>query len=165
MPLEGKLSYGELADLLQVIDISRKNGILNVRSRKGVGRLFFEMGKLVRAESNLFSVRVGDVLVEQGILSRDSLQAALGVQRSEGNRRKLGAIICEDMGVTPEEVEAALTVHFKAVIFDILSWPEGRIRFDVSDSPLSQERFSLNAAEFILAVGIEAGYLVIESSL
>lgn len=163
MPLEGKLNYGELADLLQVIDISRKTGILNVKSRKGVGRLFFEVGKLVRAESNLFSVRVGDVLVEQGVMSRDELHEALDAQRDEGNKRKLGAVICEDMEIGAEEIEAALAAQFKAIILDILTWPNGQIRFEPADEALSRERFFVNTTEFILDVGIESGNLIIES--
>lgn len=163
MPLEGKLNYGELADLLQVIDISRKTGILNVSSRKGVGRLFFEMGKLVRAESNLFSVRVGDVLVEQGVISHEDRHEALEIQRKEGSRRKLGAIICEDMGVGVSEIEVALAAQFKAVIMNILTWTQGKIRFEPADESVTRERFFINTTEFILEVGMEAGYLLAES--
>jgi hypothetical protein len=159
MALEGNLNYRELADLLKVVDMSSKTGILNIAAPEGEGRLFFEEGKLIRAESNRFSVRVGDVLIERKVLTPEDVQRALDIQIKEGGKRKLGAVICEEMSVPVILIEGALNSQFKAVVSDILSWPEGHIRFDIVSEPRSKERFLLNAAEFILAVGIEAGYL------
>lgn len=159
MPLEGNLNYQELADLLKVIELSGKTGILDVGSSEGKGKLFFEEGKLVRAESDRFSVRLGDVLVERGVIVPEQVERALKIQVEEGGERRLGDVICSEFGVLEIEMQGALTSQFKAIVSDILSWPEGQIHFDVATCEHSHERFLINAAEFILEVGIEAGYL------
>lgn len=47
----GTLSDMGLVDLLQTIDVSRKGGILWIRSSRGEGRLWFERGQVVDAET------------------------------------------------------------------------------------------------------------------
>jgi hypothetical protein len=159
MALEGNLSYTELADLLKIVNLSSKTGTLYIAGSNSKARLYFETGKLLRAESSRFSTRVGDILVDQGVMTRERVDVALDIQSKENGARKLGAIICDDLNVEVKDIEAALRTQFKSVVVDLLTWPEGQIYFDVSAESNIKERFVIDAAGFILDIGIEAGYL------
>lgn len=50
MPLSGNLEDFEITDVLQVIHISNKDGILYIRSAKGRALMFFKGGLLLHAE-------------------------------------------------------------------------------------------------------------------
>jgi hypothetical protein len=159
MPLEGKLGYRDIADLLRVVDVRQKSGVLRIRWEARNAKLFFSRGELFRAESSQYSARIGDVLVGQGVLERDDIDRALSLQTKEGGRRRLGAILHDEFGLSDAEVQHALTAQFKAIAFDVLSWPEGRFEFDFTTPSMIPERYCQSASDFILRVGIEAGLL------
>lgn len=159
MPLQGKLGFRELADLLRVVDVRQKSGVLRIRWEARNAKLFFNRGELLRAESSQFSDRIGDVLVSRGVLARPDVDRALARQAEEGGRRRLGAILHDDYGVADATIQGALTAQFTAIVFDLLSWPEGIFEFDFTPPSQMPERFALGATDFILRVGIEAGLL------
>ncbi|GAB6062115.1 DUF4388 domain-containing protein [Deferrisoma palaeochoriense] len=162
MPLEGTLSYRDLAHLLQVVGSSRKSGVLEIRHEDRVARLVFRDGRLIRAESNQRHPEIGELLVRAGALSPQDLQRALTLQRATGEDRRLGTLLCEEFGVAPEAIQEVLARQFREIVFDVLRWPGGRFRFEFGAPDEVMDRFSLNPSAFILEVGLQAGFLAEE---
>jgi CheY-like chemotaxis protein len=162
MALEGTLNYLDIAHLLQVVGTSEKSGVLEISWQEREAKLLFQRGRLVRAESNRFRDGIGTLLVRAGVLTPAKLEDALAVQRSEGGDRRLGAILCDDYGVEPKDIERILQGQFERAAFDVFSWPGGSFVFHFHEPEAAVDRFSLNAVEFILEVGIQAGMLAEE---
>jgi len=76
MALEGTLRDFSLADILQLIALQHKTGLLNVRSPSDTVSLGFVDGMLVSAESSAqrLDTRLGTVLVKTRRLSPEALQ-------------------------------------------------------------------------------------------
>ncbi len=53
-------------------------------------------------------IRVGDLLLEKGVITKAQLDAALAVQKQRGNKQLLGEILVEQKAVTEEQVLEAL---------------------------------------------------------
>lgn len=160
MALEGTLSYLDVAHLFQVVGATRKTGVLEVATQGRWARLLFERGDLTCAQSNACHEGIGTLLVKAGLLTADDLERALGVQRAEGpGSRRLGAILCDQFGVEPDDIERLLRRQFERVVLDVFSWSSGRFVFRFAEPGEGAERFQLDAVEFILAVGIQAGFL------
>ncbi len=164
MALEGTLNYLDIAHLLQVVGQSRKSGELNIAWEDRQSRLFFERGALIRAESNRIHDGIGTLLVHAGLLSHEDLDLALAKQRSDSERRRLGAILCDDFGIQHRDIERLLRRQFEQIVFDVFSWPGGRFVFQFEGASEPPERFRLDAIEFILEVGIQAGFLAEEGA-
>ncbi|RMG95632.1 MAG: DUF4388 domain-containing protein [Candidatus Dadabacteria bacterium] len=162
MPLEGTLSYRDLAHLLQVVGSSKKSGVLEIRHEDRVARLVFREGRLIRAESNQRHPELGELLVRAGALSPPDLQRALTLQRATGEDRRLGTLLCEEFGVAPETIQEVLARQFREIVFDVLRWPGGAFRFEFGAPDEVMDRFSLNPSAFILEVGLQAGFLAEE---
>ncbi|MBI5015230.1 MAG: DUF4388 domain-containing protein [Deltaproteobacteria bacterium] len=161
MPLEGTLNYLDVAHLLQVVGASQKSGVLEISWEGRWARLVFERGDLLCAEASACHDGIGTLLVKAGLLSGDQLEAALARQRDEGpGPRRLGAILCDEFGIEPEDIERLLREQFERVALDVFSWPGGRFVFRFREPGSAGDRFRLDAVEFILAVGIRAGLLV-----
>lgn len=162
MPLEGTLSYRDLAHLLQVVGASKKSGVLEIRYEDRLARLVFRDGRLIRAESNQRHPGLGELLVQAGALTTRDLQRALGRQSAEGEERRIGTLLCEEFGVAPETIQEVLSRQFRDIVFDVLRWPGGTFRFEFGEPDEVMDRFSLNPSAFILDVGIQAGFLAEE---
>ena len=162
MALEGTLSYLDIAHLLQVVGTSKKTGILEISWQERQARLLFENGGLIRAESNRSYAGIGTLLVNAGVLSSEGLEAALAAQRDDPRRRRLGAILCDELGLEPDALQQMLRRQFENIVFDVFSWPGGSFVFQFSLPEEIEERFTIDAVEFILDVGVQAGLLAEE---
>lgn len=162
MPLEGTLRYPDIANLVKVVESSKKSGVLEIRWEEREARLFLQRGRLVRAESNRISEGIGTLLVKAGVLDPEALEQALEIQRAEGAERRLGAILCDEFSVQSADIERLLRGQFERIVHDVFSWPGGELRFHFQDPEAVLDRFNLDAMDFILQVGIRAGVLAEE---
>ena len=67
--------------------------------------------------------RLGEVLVDSGVLSRDQLEQALKAQREQSGRRRLGEVIT-DLGLADEvQIARALSDQLRLPFVDLTSMP------------------------------------------
>lgn len=163
MSLNGKVGYNEIADLFTMVESARHSGVLTLVSGRETARLYFEWGELIRAESTKSPERLGQLLVEFGALSPGELDEALAVQLADEEERRLGNLLACDFGVTEDDIQRALAFQFKAIVTDLLSWPGATFTFDSKLPAGVSDRFTLNASEYLMEVGIETGLLVEEN--
>jgi hypothetical protein len=141
MPIEGALRELALADLLQLVHLSRKSGVLTVRSPESprAAELHFDRGAVVRVGLDQEIPRIGKLLLMAGKATEGQVERALTEQRREPGRR-LGALLVEQ-GVSPSEVERQLRYQIEETVFDLVRWPEGEFRFEEKpvalDEPLA----------------------------
>lgn len=57
--------------------------------------------------------KLGELLVEAGVVSDDDLRAALGQQQAAGAAKKIGQVLIDTRGVTPKAVAHALARQFE----------------------------------------------------
>jgi len=55
--------------------------------------------------------RLGEILVDLGVLSEDDLADALELQRSEFTDKLLGEVLADEQGIDEEEIRRALTIQ------------------------------------------------------
>ncbi|NTU60506.1 MAG: DUF4388 domain-containing protein, partial [Deltaproteobacteria bacterium] len=163
MALEGSLTYLEITHLFQVIGGAQKSGVLEITWEDRWARILFERGRLVNAQSNRTREGIGADLVAARFLTPRQLEGALELQRADGfSPRRLGAILCDELGVRPQDLERLLRRRFELIVFDVFSWPGGRFVFEPREPADARDRFHVDPMEFILGVGMEAGLLAEE---
>lgn len=164
MALEGTLNYMDISHLLQVVGTSQKSGVLEIRWQEREARLYFQQGRLLRAESNRIREGIGTLLVRAGLLAPEDLDRALELQRSQGGVPRLGVLLCDAFGVRPQDIARLLLEQSRQIVYDVFSWPGGRFRFQFRVPEEALDRFHHDAVEFIRKVGVEAGLLAREGA-
>ncbi|HTY17792.1 MAG TPA: DUF4388 domain-containing protein, partial [Myxococcota bacterium] len=131
MAIEGPLRELGLHDVFQLLDLSRKTGVLRITShlRDNDGTVFFDSGSIVFASIRSNPHRIGDRLVANGRISAEELERARALQQREGGKRRLGQILVEMGSLTPHELEHEVERHIEEVVFELLSWREGSFSF------------------------------------
>jgi hypothetical protein len=131
MGLEGTLSTFSVADVIQMLGLQRKTGVLTVESPKDTITVSFLGGGIVAADSTAHSLegRVGSLLVEGGRIAPEQFEAAVKVQKETGER--LVVVLLRQRLVSPEQLGEALRLQISRIILAALPWTEGRFRFNL----------------------------------
>ncbi len=131
MAIEGPLRELSIHDVFQLLDLSRKTGVLHVASglRQNAGTIHFDQGAIVYAEIRSNPHLLGELLVRSGRVSRDELEDARERQRRGADSRRLGEILVDAVVITPRELRRYLRAQIEEVVFEITSWTEGHFSF------------------------------------
>lgn len=129
MSLEGHLSDLSLPDILQIVHLSKKSGILNLESGAGSGRIVFHDGQILYA-SMQGKEMLGERLIREGKLMEGDLETALRIQKDRKVYQPLGSILTENRFIEKDVLENLIQSLIKEVIYELLSWDEGAFRFE-----------------------------------
>lgn len=140
MSFNGALEHIPLVDVIQLLHMTAKTGILYLKSPKGESQLVFHDGFFVSANHLNNSVRIGQVLVEMNAISDEQLDQALTVQKKAGPARKpLVATLIEEGTIDKETAYKGLETLIEMTIVEVLTWSSGTFSLDVSKEYVSDE--------------------------
>lgn len=131
MAFTGDLEQLPIVDVIQLLNSTRKSGILLVKGRKGESQLVFKDGYIVSANHLNSSVRIGQVLAEMGFVSQQQIEAALRMQQASAVNRRPLAITLIEMGLLSEQdAYKALQRLIEITLVEILTWKRGTFTLD-----------------------------------
>ena len=93
MSLVGNLEDLGLGEILQIVSLSRRSGVLSLASRGREARIIFQNGQVIRASSTSFQQNLGEVLIQKGVIDLTILKRALSIQADEGYGQLMGGIM------------------------------------------------------------------------
>ena len=131
MAIEGPLAELSIQDVLQLLELARKTGVLTVRSERlnDEAIVHLSRGAIVFAVRRRSTRRLGQLLIRAGKLTQRELDRALELQRSDPTRR-LAEILLEMGSVVEEELERQLRFQMEETIYEVMPWDEGYFKFE-----------------------------------
>jgi serine/threonine protein kinase/tetratricopeptide (TPR) repeat protein len=127
-----------LLQLLRDIYVGSKSGHLHLAVGGERKILLIRGGQIVHGTSDAPGEHMGDVLVRYGLLGQADLERALVIVR--GERRKLGAVLCELGLLDKAGVDEAIGLHAREILFGAISRPGLHCSFEeLSESQLEAE--------------------------
>lgn len=165
MSLVGRLEDLCLGEILQIVALSGKSGILHVKSHKREGRIYFYKGKVVTAYSDAYRVNLGELLMHKGYVTPDILKQALQYQQSSNKKYKLGWILIKNYNIPKEKIEECVTELIEKSVFSLFYWLEGEFRFELTDD-IVEDELSVDLLQYDLpkAKGLNPQFLAMEGS-
>src|SRR5438128_1991088 len=131
MPIEGPLRELGIHDVFQLLDLSRKTGVLRVTSelRHNAGTVYFEAGAIIFAEIRSNPHPLGALLLRTGKITEADLERGRDMQQRQGDQRRLGEILVSLDAITPRELQRQIRFQIEEVVFELMSWREGYFSF------------------------------------
>ncbi|HWD34727.1 MAG TPA: DUF4388 domain-containing protein, partial [Casimicrobiaceae bacterium] len=132
MAIEGPLRELGIHDVFQLLDLSRKTGVLRVASelRDDEGVVYFDSGKVVHAHVRSKAVPLELTLLQSGKINKDDLESARAKRTNGRADADLVDLLVEDGAVTSKEIERQLRMQIEGVVFELMSWREGFFSFE-----------------------------------
>lgn len=164
MSLVGNLEDLGLGDILQIVSLSRKSGMLNLTWGERKGRIIFRDGQVVGAESNEWPVNIGNMLASSGVSTADDVKNAFALKKGLGASKMLREILVDRLGADSNKIEDAFREHVEAVVFGFFMWPEGNFSFDLKEGEFSKIDLGETGIEILLNNGMNPQFLAMEGT-
>lgn len=139
--MHGQLSARSVADVCRELAEASATGVLHITGLEAAGRLVFDQGRLVAASSPTPGSRLGDRLVNGGLLAEEALEQVLEEQTDAqpGERPRLGQLLV-DRGLVPiGAVRLVVQEQLLDAVFDLIGWRDGTYRFEADADPDTPE--------------------------
>jgi CheY-like chemotaxis protein len=164
MNLVGNLEDLGLGEIMQIVSLSRKSGILTLNGRRGEGEIVFRQGEVVRATSPDFNESLADLLLRKGAIDLPTMSGALSIQEREGFKERLGTILVNRFHLPAETVEDVIREQVETVVCSFFAWTMGTFDFELHEHAELVDTVETEQMQFMLDRGINAQYLAIEGS-
>lgn len=164
MSLVGNLEDLGLGEILQIVSLSRKSGVLRLNSRGRLGEIVFRQGKVIRASSSSFQESLGELLIRKGLIDLGTLRGALAVQEREGFRTRLGSILIRQFGVPAAAIDEVIREQFEKVVYSLFAWVEGTFDFELQENIEAVDGIRMDPMQFMLEQGLNPQFLAMEGA-
>ena len=135
-----------LQDLLFLIGATSRTGELVLESGNNIGSIIFHEGKILQAFSP-YSRAIGDLLVEDGIITEAELLQMLQEQKKSSSL-PLGGMFLQNGKVTLESIEIMVHAQIRESLKEFSLWPNLSLNF-VNKNIKPFDRIHLSVLEFI----------------
>jgi hypothetical protein len=130
--IEGPLRELGIHDVFQLLDLSRKTGMLRVTSelRDDEGIVLFESGRVVQASVRSNPMSLEEMLLRSGRVTETDLERARAMRSGNGRGRGLGEYLVQCGALSRKELERQMRLQIESVVFELMSWREGFFSFE-----------------------------------
>ena len=156
MSLVGSLEDLGLVDILQIVSLSRKSGMLMLRSESGDGRIVLCDGLVQGARIKGEVEDLRGLLIAQGCVDGDAFDRA----RTQANERgvDLDAALAEACGLDSDQLASLRREHVERAVMRMFGWRSGEFSFEIRDELPDDER------DLLLPTGLNTQYLAMEAT-
>jgi tetratricopeptide (TPR) repeat protein len=154
MAIEGPLAELSIQDVLQLLELAHKTGVLTIRSDRlnDEAIVHFTRGAIVFAVRRRSTRRLGQLLIRAGKMTQRELDRALEIQRTDPTRR-MAEILLEMGSVNEEELEHQLRFQMEETIYEVMPWNEGYFKFEERAELADQRLLARVRVESLLMEG------------
>jgi len=137
LSLLGRLEDLSLPDIVQIVFLSRRTGVLEIIDGRGRHSVIFKQGLIVSASSPEIP-DLGSYLLRSGVVEEQMMSVA---RQAEQSGVPIGSALLEMNVLQEEDLARALREMIQTVVTPLLSSRDGEFNFILSDSisPLEME--------------------------
>lgn len=125
--LRGDLGSFSIADILTLLNLARKTGLLRCQRTSEQKGVYWTNGDITFAVSNLPEDSLGEFLVARGRLTRAQLEES---SQKVNARTRLGKVLVREGLLSPKDLWWAVQTQVQEIIYSLFQWREGAFEFE-----------------------------------
>jgi hypothetical protein len=137
MALQGDLGSIDIADILSVISLNQKTGMLIITRGFEEKKLYFRKGRLIFSSSTNENEKLGEIMIDEGYLERGDITVVVEEQRNSEDH--IGTILLEKGIISQEQLFNCIRVQANRILLTILNWIDGSFRFSDEEVKLPKQ--------------------------
>ncbi|NMC53019.1 MAG: DUF4388 domain-containing protein [Chloroflexi bacterium] len=153
MALKGNLRDFTITQLLNLVNLAKKTGTLEIQGSGGAAKVMFREGKLAYAQFSNEDASLASILHRNKKITRGQRQL-IANRASQISDKELGLLLINAGYVSQDDILTSLQTYFISVVQRLFTWVEGVFQFEQN----------LQLPEDKIAVRIDLENLIIEGA-
>jgi hypothetical protein len=149
--LSGDLGSFSIADILTLLNMSRKTGLLRCQRQSVEKGIYWSNGDITFAISNLPEDSLGEFLVARSRLTRAQLEHSS--QKVNASTR-LGKVLVRNGMLKPHDLWWAVQTQVQEIIYSLFQWRDGSFGFEEGTQSEYEKIQSSSSTQNIIMEGI-----------
>lgn len=164
MSLVGNLEDLGLGDILQIVSLSRKSGVLALTWGDVEGKIIFRDGQVVAASSTNEKNSLESLLYSRGLIADDKIENIGQTLNSLPDAPSVKNALVNDFGIEADPIDESIRQSIEGSVYHFFSWPEGAFSFELQE--INSELKALKPPDhaFVLEVGLSPQFLAMEGT-
>ncbi|MDT8395465.1 MAG: DUF4388 domain-containing protein [bacterium] len=163
MSLVGRLEDLSLGEILQIVSLSKRSGLLRLEAPDGMANLYVRAGKVIYSSRSDQKDSVLALLLESGVLREDQVGPLRQVLEEGASTNDFRSLLTETSGLTREAFQDFLRKRVEDLVYSFFLWEEGTFSFQLIEDETRHPLLS-RVGPFFLDDGIGAQFLVMEGA-
>ena len=118
----GNLKSVALSTILQILSTDNRTGVLHFEQGQASRAICLKDGKIVAA-SGREGQRLGQILYDRGLISREQLEEAL--EKTKEEKKRLGEVLLDLGYINEDSLKKLIRYQIQEAVLDISLWAEG----------------------------------------
>jgi len=152
LDLKGKLSIFDPATVFQMLNLTRLSGELRFKTERNSARIYFEDGNIIFAEIADNPVKIGQRLIDKGLIDEEQLERAL---RKKPKRKRIGKVLVADGAIEQETLQSVVVTQIKEVVYEVIRWRDGWFTFTSGKRPKTKDIFLDVPTDHLMLEGLK----------
>ena len=163
MSLVGRLEDLSLGEILQIVSLSKRSGLLRLESPDGRASLYIKAGKVIYAASTEEKEDILNLLAENDMIRGDQLESFREKLESVPSPQEFRDLLIESAGISHDKLQEILKTRVEELTYALFIWEEGTFSFQLIEDETTHPHLS-KVTPFFLDEGIGAQFLVMEGA-
>ena len=164
MSLTGNLEDLSIGDILQILFLSRRSGVLTIEGKDVRGRLYFQDGMIISAESNIVSNSIADLLIGSGVVDKGERDNIIAIIQQSGNRGEMLERLKTAIGLPDDKLKTLIKEGLEKVVYSLFL-EEGTFDFELKDAQSVFEEIEKTPLQIVFNTpGLNPQYVAMEGT-
>ncbi|UCG38929.1 MAG: DUF4388 domain-containing protein [bacterium] len=163
MSLVGRLEDLSLGEILQIVSLSKRSGLLRLESPEGKANIFIRAGKVIYAARSDEKEGVLSLLVHHGLIETGQLESLRPILESTSSVSQFRDMLTDRLGISPDSFQQVLRKRVEELVYSLFVWEEGTFSFQLIEDEMNHPLL-VRIVPFFLDDGIGAQFLVMEGA-
>jgi hypothetical protein len=155
MDFGGELAVIKPVIVCQIAGMAGLTGRIKLITADNGASLYFKDGKLNYATIDTRRKRIGEILVERGLLSESTLERALAEYRENNGYRRIGDYLIENDELEYETLVSVIKEQIKNVVYTVLQWNNGNFVYFDGIEPEEEDILLDVRIDYLLLEGLK----------
>jgi len=164
MSLVGSLEDLGLGEILQIVSLSRRSGVLYLANQSRKGMIVFKMGQVVSASTNEKKINFVHELVNRGLITPDAVKESFGEWKKGKIKKSYIEFLMEKFNIQKEIIDEINRNIIESTIWSFFEWGTGTFNFELKENEGELDSVLSSPLLSVIEPGLSPQFLAMEGT-
>lgn len=160
----GSLEDLGLGEILQIVSLSRRSGVLYLANQARKGMIVFKMGQVVSASTNEKKLNFVNELINKGLLTPEAVKDSFGEWKKTDEKKAYSKFLLEKFNIQPAVLEDINKNIIESIILGFFEWSGGTFNFELKENEGELDGVLSSPLLSIVEPGLSPQFLAMEGT-